>query len=93
MALLLSARGTFTRCPMPVALAVRKPKKVALVACMRKLLTILNAMLRHGEYWRVEESPDQQLPSATATDYRAGGGVVVAREGRIPDEDAPADDG
>lgn len=25
-----------------------KPKKVALVACMRKLLTILNSMLRHG---------------------------------------------
>lgn len=27
-------------------LAEGKPKKVALVACMRKLLTILNAMLR-----------------------------------------------
>ena len=29
-----------------------KPKKLALVACARKLLTILNSMLRHGEYWR-----------------------------------------
>lgn len=28
-----------------------KPKKVALVACMRKLLTILNAMLRSGTAW------------------------------------------
>jgi transposase len=28
-----------------------KPKKVALVACMRKLLTILNTMLRTGEPW------------------------------------------
>jgi len=28
-----------------------KPKKVALVACMRKLLTILNAMLRKNEEW------------------------------------------
>jgi transposase len=28
-----------------------KPKKVALVACMRKLLTILNAMLRSGQPW------------------------------------------
>jgi transposase len=28
-----------------------KPKKVALIACMRKLLTILNAMLRHGTTW------------------------------------------
>jgi transposase len=29
-----------------------KPKKVALVACMRKLLTILNAMARTETYWR-----------------------------------------
>jgi len=29
-----------------------KAKKVALVACMRKLLTILNAMLRDGTAWR-----------------------------------------
>ena len=28
-----------------------KPKKVALVACMRKQLTILNAMVRNGTYW------------------------------------------
>ena len=32
-------------------LAASKPKKVALVACMRKLLTILNAMLRHHASW------------------------------------------
>jgi transposase len=32
--------------------AAGKPAKVALVACMRKLLTILNAMLRAGTYWR-----------------------------------------
>ena len=30
-------------------LAAGKPKKVALVACIRKLLTILNAMLRKNE--------------------------------------------
>ena len=29
-----------------------KPKKVALVACMRKLLTILNAMIRDRTPWR-----------------------------------------
>lgn len=29
-----------------------KPKKVALVACMRKLLTIANALLRDGVGWR-----------------------------------------
>lgn len=28
-----------------------KPKKVALVACMRKLLTILNSMLKHRTAW------------------------------------------
>ena len=32
-------------------LAEGKPKKVALVACMRKLLTILNAMLRDSKSW------------------------------------------
>jgi transposase len=30
-----------------------KPSKVALTACMRKLLTILNAMVREGERWRL----------------------------------------
>lgn len=29
-----------------------KPKKVALVACMRKLLSILNALMRDGALWR-----------------------------------------
>ena len=28
-----------------------KPKKVALTACMRKLLTILNAMINQGTFW------------------------------------------
>lgn len=37
-----------------------KPKKVALVACMRKLLTILNAMLRKNEEWN--ESYHQVTP-------------------------------
>ena len=32
-------------------LGVGKPKKVALVACMRKLLTILNAMVRDQKPW------------------------------------------
>lgn len=31
--------------------AAGKPKKVALTACMRKLLTILNAMLKHRTHW------------------------------------------
>jgi len=32
-------------------IAAGKPKKVALVACMRKLLTILNAMVRDNRAW------------------------------------------
>ncbi|MDH5537602.1 MAG: IS110 family transposase [Betaproteobacteria bacterium] len=32
-------------------IAAGKPKKVALIACARKLLTILNAMVRDGERW------------------------------------------
>ena len=28
-----------------------KPKKVALTACMRKLLTILNVMVKHNRPW------------------------------------------
>lgn len=32
-------------------LAAGKPKKLALTACMRKLLVILNAMLKHGAPW------------------------------------------
>lgn len=34
-----------------------KPKKVALVACMRKLLTVLNAMVRSGTYWEDHLAP------------------------------------
>jgi transposase len=32
--------------------AAGKPRKVALVACMRKLLTILNAMMRRRVAWQ-----------------------------------------
>lgn len=34
-----------------------KAKKVALTACMRKLLTILNAMGKHQKPWHVQEVP------------------------------------
>jgi transposase len=34
-----------------------KPAKVALVACMRKLLTILNAMMRDGASWKPAIAP------------------------------------
>jgi transposase len=32
-------------------IAKGKPAKVALIACLRKLLTILNAMVRDGTCW------------------------------------------
>lgn len=34
-----------------------KPRKVALVACMRKLLVILNAMLRNRQSWNLSLAP------------------------------------
>ena len=36
-------------------LAAGKVKKVALTACMRKFLTILNAMLKHRTPWHAQE--------------------------------------
>jgi transposase len=49
-----------TRCNPPLRafyarlLALGKPKKVALTACMRKLLVILNAMVRDNRRWSAE---------------------------------------
>ena len=37
--------------------AAGKPKKVALTACMHKLLTILNAIVRQGTPWSVQTAP------------------------------------
>ena len=42
--------------------AAGKPKKVALTACMRKLILILNSMMRHQTMWR---SPTLLLPTLT----------------------------
>lgn len=36
-----------------------KVKKVALVACMRKLLTILNAIVKSGQAWQPDYAPTQ----------------------------------
>jgi transposase len=33
-----------------------KPKKLALIACMRKLLVIINAMIRDGKSWKTPKS-------------------------------------
>ena len=43
-------------CPLcfSLFLSAGKPKKAALVACMRKLLTMLNAMIKHDKPWKHE---------------------------------------
>lgn len=41
-----------------------KPAKVALTACMRKLLTILNAMLKQKTAWKSPSAPIKEVVSA-----------------------------
>ncbi len=36
--------------------AAGKPKKVALTACMHKLLTLLNAMIKHRTLWQTNHA-------------------------------------
>jgi transposase len=43
-----------------------KPAKVALVATMRKLLTIVNAMLKHQASWDVEVASTPASPAGRA---------------------------
>ena len=50
-------------------LAAGKPKKLALVACMRKLLVILNAMLEHGAPWGDMSSTLAALSSREVQNY------------------------
>jgi transposase len=44
-------KGYYTR-----LCAAGKAKKVAVVACMHKLLTILNAMVKQGTPWQEQRS-------------------------------------
>ena len=43
--------------------AAGKPKTLALVACMRKLLTILNVMVRTAQPWSVDASATALIPA------------------------------
>ncbi len=54
-ALVASRRNPVLRAFYQRLLAAGKPKKVALVACMHKLLTILAAILRYRAPWRAGE--------------------------------------
>ena len=51
-ALVAARRNPVIRAFYRRLVAAGKPKKVALVACMRKLLTILNAMMRTNTTWQ-----------------------------------------
>jgi transposase len=58
-ALVATKRNAVIRAFYLRLVAAGKPKKLALVACMRKLLTILNVMVRTSQPWSTE-------PTATA---------------------------
>jgi transposase len=50
-----------------------KPKKLALIACMRKLLLIINDMVRHQTRWNEKKARDQGVSSlATSATCSAG---------------------
>src|SRR5450756_68581 len=57
-ALVATRRNTVIRAFYLRLVAAGKPKKVALVACMRKLLTILNAMMRTNTQWQQISQPE-----------------------------------
>lgn len=56
-------------------LAAGKRKKVALVACMRKLLTILNAMLKHRRPWCPGPAP--RATSSAGRGYPSSDGAAI----------------
>jgi len=55
-ALVATQKNALIRAFYARLLAAGKPKKLALVACMRKLLTILNTMARTGERWSADHT-------------------------------------
>jgi transposase len=62
-ALVATKRNGVIRAFYTRLLAAGKPKKLALVACMRKLLTILNTMVRTGERWSSEHADRVLIPA------------------------------
>ena len=44
--------------------AAGKPKMIALIAVARKLLTILNAIIRDNRKWKLLDSQDSRSPPA-----------------------------
>jgi transposase len=56
-ALVATKHNTVIRAFYQRLVAAGKPKKLALIACMRKLLTILNAMAKTKTRWRAPAAP------------------------------------
>ena len=57
-ALVAARRNTVIRAFDLRLIAAGQPRKVALTACMRKLLTILNAMMRTNTAWQAISHPE-----------------------------------
>ena len=62
-ALVATKRNTVIRTFYLRLLAAGKPKKLALVACMRKLLTMLNVMIRTAQPWSIKAAVDAHVPA------------------------------
>jgi transposase len=62
-ALVATKRNAVIRAFYQRLLAAGKPKKLALVACMRKLLTILNVMVRTAQPWTIETAGGALIPA------------------------------
>src|SRR5437870_5755285 len=74
-------------------IAAGKPKKVALIACARKLLTILNAMVRNNTRWMESARQDSiqlltsirpQAPRCLAVQFRLVTLISVIMQHRAP---------
>ena len=62
-ALVATKRNAVIRVFYRRLLAAGKPKKLALVACMRKLLTILNVMVRTAQPWSTDATLAALIPA------------------------------
>ncbi|MGH7635421.1 MAG: transposase, partial [Gemmatimonadaceae bacterium] len=62
-ALVATKRNVVIRTFHQRLVAAGKPKKLAFVACMRKLLTMLNVMVRTGQRWNAEASGRESIPA------------------------------
>ncbi|CAN5894799.1 IS110 family transposase [soil metagenome] len=62
-ALVATKRNAVIRAFYLRLVAAGKPKTLALVACMRKLLTILNVMVRTAQRWSIDASAHMLIPA------------------------------